>query len=193
MQTSNRKLILGFVGEMASGKGTAVAYLKEKHGASTYSFSGMLRDILDRLYLPHTRDNMIDLSVWVRGHFGEDTMARTMANDIEKDQNHLIAVEGIRRPADIEYLKKMSGFHVVEIVADERTRYERLVKRAQNPGDTTKTLEEFQADSQKPTEISIRDVAREATERVDNNGGAEELYGQLDELIKKYESQYHSH
>lgn len=180
------KLILGFVGEMASGKGTAVSYIKEKYGATTYSFSGMLRDMLDRLYLPHTRDNMIDLSVWVRKHFGEDTMARTMANDIEKDPHEIIAVEGIRRPADIEHLKKLPGFHVVEIVADERTRFDRLVKRAQNPGDATKTLEEFQADSQKPTEISIREVAKEATEHVDNNGTVEELEGQLDALIKKY-------
>lgn len=180
------KLILGFVGEMASGKGTAVSYIKKKYGATTYSFSTMLRDILDRLYLPHTRDNMIDLSVWVRGHFGEDTMARTMANDIAKDSHDIIAVEGIRRPADIEHLKKLSGFRVVEIVADERTRFERLVKRAQNPGDATKTLEEFQADSQKPTEISIRDVAKEATEHMDNNGTTEELHRQLDTLIKKY-------
>ena len=177
------KLILGFVGEMASGKGTAVSYIKEKYGAATYSFSTMLRDMLDRLYLPHTRDNMIDLSVWVRGHFGEDTMARTMANDIEKDPHEIIAVEGIRRPADIEHLKKLPGFHVVEIVADEHTRYDRLVKRAQNPGDAAKTLEEFQADSQKPTEISIREVAREATERVDNNGTVEELQKQLDVLV----------
>lgn len=179
------KLILGFIGEMASGKGTAVSYIKEKYGATTYSFSTMLRDILDRLYLPHTRDNMIDLSVWVRGHFGEDTMARTMANDIEKDPREIIAVEGIRRPADIEYLKKLHGFHVIEIVADERTRYDRLVKRAQNPGDATKTLEEFQADAQKPTEISIREVAQEAPEHVNNNGAVEELQRQLDELVTK--------
>ncbi|MEK7102151.1 MAG: AAA family ATPase [Patescibacteria group bacterium] len=97
------KIILGFVGEMASGKGTVVSYIQEKYGAATYSFSTMLRDMLDRLYLPHTRDNMIDLSVWVRGHFGEDVMARTMANDIEKDPHDIVAVEGIRRPADIEY------------------------------------------------------------------------------------------
>ncbi|MEK7532188.1 MAG: AAA family ATPase [Patescibacteria group bacterium] len=182
------KIILGFVGEMASGKGTVVSYIQEKYGAATYSFSTMLRDMLDRLYLPHTRDNMIDLSVWVRGHFGEDVMARTMANDIEKDPHDIVAVEGIRRPADIEYLKKLPGFHVIEIIADERARFERLVKRAQNPGDATKTLEEFQADSQKPTEISIREVAREATERVDNNGTVEELQQQLDALIKKYAS-----
>ncbi|MEK7102150.1 MAG: hypothetical protein AAB912_00790 [Patescibacteria group bacterium] len=85
-------------------------------------------------------------------------------------------------------MKKLPGFHVIEIIADERARFERLVKRAQNPGDATKTLEEFQADSQKPTEISIREVAREATERVDNNGTVEELQQQLDALIKKYAS-----
>lgn len=186
MPTSNQKLILGFVGEMASGKGTAVSYIQEKYGAATYSFSTMLRDMLDRLYLPHTRDNMIDLSIFVRQRFGEDVMARTMANDVQKNPAEIIAVEGIRRPADIEYLKKLPGFHVVEIVADERTRYDRLVKRTQNPGDATKTLEEFQADSRKPTEISIREVAKEATERVYNNGVVEESQKQLDELIKKY-------
>ena len=180
------KLILGFVGEMASGKGTVVSYIKEKYGGASYGFSTMLRDMLLRLYLPQTRDNMIDLSVWIRGHFGEDVMARTMANDIEKDPHDIVAVEGIRRPADIEYLKKLPGFHIIEIVTDERTRYDRLVKRAQNPGDAAKTLEEFQADSQKPTEVSIREVAKDATERVDNNGTVEELQQQLDALIKKY-------
>lgn len=181
------KIIFGFVGEIASGKGTAVSYLKEKYQAVPYGFSGMLRDVLDRLYLPHTRDNMIDLSVWVREHFGEDTMARTMAQDVEKDPAQFIAIEGIRRPADIVYLKKMPGFHLIEITADPRVRFERLRARAQNPDDASKTWEAFEADAQKPTEISIREIARDATERIDNNGTVEELQKQLDELIKKYD------
>ena len=180
------KIIFGFVGEIASGEGTAVHYLEETHHAVPFGFSGMLRDVLNRLYLPHTRDNMIGLSVWIREHFGEDTMAHTMAQDVEKNPAAFIAIEGIRRPADIDYLKKMPGFHLIEITADPRIRFERLCARAQNPDDASKTWEEFEKDAQKPTEVSIREIARDATERVDNNGTVEELRKQLDDLVKKY-------
>ena len=181
------KVIFGFVGKMSSGKGTSVAYLKEKYNAATFSYSTMLRDTLDRFYLPHTRDNMIDLSVFVRGRFGEDTMAKAVAHDIEKDAADFVAVEGIRRLADIEYLKKLPGFILVEIVVDQKTRFERLKNRGQNPDDASKTWEEFLADAEKPTEVSIREVAAHASEKVDNNGSFEKLYRQLDKLVEKYQ------
>ena len=180
-----KKIVLGFVGELSSGKGTAVAYLKEKYGANTYSFSTMLRDILDRIYVEHKRDNMIDLSVFLRERFGEDTMAKTMAKDVQNDKTDIVAIEGIRRPADIEYLRKLPNFILVEITADQKTRFDRLKKRNQNPDDQTKTWEEFLADAKKPTEISIRDVAKQATIHIDNNGGLENLYEQLDEIVRR--------
>ncbi len=147
------KVVLGFVGELSSGKGTSVSYLKEKYGASTYSFSTMLRDILDRIYVEQTRDNLIDLSVFLRRH------------------------------ADIEYLKKLPNFVLVEISADQETRFDRLKKRNQNVDDQSKTWEQFLADAEKPTEISIREVAKAATKHVDNNGTIEQLKIQLDNLV----------
>ncbi len=44
-----KKIILGFAGEIASGKGTAAKYLVGRHEAATYRFSTMLRDIVERL------------------------------------------------------------------------------------------------------------------------------------------------
>ena len=73
-----KKIILGFSGLMASGKGTAAKYVQEAYGASTYRFSTMLRNTLDRFYLPHTRDNLINISEVLRQTFGEDMMAKTM-------------------------------------------------------------------------------------------------------------------
>lgn len=177
------KVVLGFVGELSSGKGTSVSYLKEKYGASTYSFSTMLRDILDRIYVEQTRDNLIDLSVFLRGRFGEDTMAKTMAKDVQNDPADVVAIEGIRRHADIEYLKKLPNFVLVEISADQETRFDRLKKRNQNVDDQSKTWEQFLADAEKPTEISIREVAKAATKHVDNNGTIEQLKIQLDNLV----------
>jgi len=187
MKTHMPKLILGFVGEMSSGKGTAVKYLHEKYNAQTYRFSTMLRDVLDRLYLPHTRDNMIDLSIWIRQRFGEDTMAKVMAKDIEKSNANFIAVDGIRRIADIEYLKKNPGFHLIEIVAEPRVRFERLKARRENTDDAKKTWQQFQDDASKETEKSIRKIAIEAEDKVDNNKNLEELYRQLDGLVEQYQ------
>lgn len=180
------KLILGFSGLLASGKGTAAAYLGEKHQASTYRFSSILRDIADRLYIEQSRDNLIRLSEIIRGTFGEDTLAKAMAQDAANDPKELIVIEGIRRMADIEYLQKIPGFVLVEIFADSKIRYERLLKRGENVDDTSKTYEQFLADHQRSTELSILDVIKEAKERIDNNGSLEELHQHLDALVQKY-------
>lgn len=181
-----KKVILGFTGLLASGKGTAAKYLEEKHQAATFRFSTMLRDILDRVYVPQTRDNMIRLSEFLRGTYGEEVMAKTIAEDVEKSDEKIVVVEGVRRMADIAYLSKLPNFILVEIFAEPRTRYERLIKRGENPDDNSKTYEQFLADHQRSTELSILDVIKHATERVDNNGDLANLHKQLDELVKKY-------
>ena len=182
-RTPNAKLILGLAGTIASGKGTSAQYLKEKYGASTYRFSDMLGDMLDRLYLPRNRDNFIKISEIMRGTFGEDIMAKTMARDVAKDPTRIIAVEGVRRLADIEYLKRIDGFVLAEIFAEVETRFERLTERREKSDDQTKTFAEFKADHERSTELSILEVAKQATERIDNNGNLPTLYRQLDELV----------
>ena len=181
------KTILGFTGLMASGKGTAAKYIEEKYKAKTFRFSSMLRDILNRMYIPQSRDNMIRMSEIVRGTFGEDIMAKVMASDVQKSTDVIIVVEGIRRMADIEYLKKLPNFVLVEIFADIEKRLERIKKRKENSDDAAKTMAQFKADHERSTEISIPEVVYYATEKINNNGDSKSLYKQLDELIKKYE------
>lgn len=178
------KLIIGITGLIAAGKGTSASYLKAKYGASHYTFSTMLGNALDRFYLERSRDNFIKMSEAIRGTFGEDTMARTMAKDVEKNENDLIVIEGVRRMADIEYLKEMEGFVLVEIFADMKTRFERLKKRAEKTDDAGKTFEQFEADHQRTTELSTVEVAKHTTVQLDNNGNLEALHQQLDKLIK---------
>lgn len=180
-----KKIILGFTGQLASGKGTVAKYYEEKYGASTYRFSTILRDLADRLYLPQSRDNLIKMSECVRATFGEDILAKAMAKDAEADKHELIVVEGIRRLADIEYLFKLPNFVLIEIFADPKTRYGRLIKRGENTDDKSKSYEEFLADHQRSTELSVLDVIKNANERIDNNGTIQSLYAQLDALIKK--------
>lgn len=186
LNMATNKIVFGFTGLLSSGKGTAAKYLEEKYNARTYRFSTKLRNLLDCLYIEHSRDTMIEMSEAVRSIFGEDIMAKAMAKDVIYDDTPIIVVEGIRRPADIAYLKELPNFILVEIFAEQKTRYERLIKRDENADDNSKTYEQFLADHQRPTELSIAEVTPEAKERIDNNGTFEDLYQQLDKLIAKY-------
>jgi dephospho-CoA kinase len=178
------KKIIGFVGHIASGKGAACDYFIERHDAGYHKFSTMLADLCDRLYLPHNRDNLIRMSECIRHEFGEDTMARVIAADVENDAHDIICIDGIRRLADIAELRKLPDFVLVSIDADVRVRFERLAARHEKIDDATKTFEQFLADEQRPTERSIDAVAAEAHRTLANNGSIEKFHAALDTLVQ---------
>lgn len=182
---NNKKIILGFTGLLSSGKGAAAKYVEDKYAASTYRFSTMLRDLTGRMYLEQSRDNLIKMSEAIRTTFGEDIMAKVIAQDVTRDKNQIIIVEGIRRMADIAYLSDLPNFILVEIFADPKIRYERLLKRGENSDDATKTYEQFLADHKRSTEITIPEVAEHATEHINNNGTCADLREQIDNIITR--------
>jgi dephospho-CoA kinase len=183
---TTNKLILGFTGQIASGKGTAAKYLENKYNASTYKFSTPLRDILHRAHIEENRQNLQTLSRIMRENFGEDILAKIIAEDVKNESNKFIIIDGIRRPSDIIYLEKIQGFVLANIFADIEKRFERITSRNENSDDSKKTFEEFQKDNLGESELKISEIAEKATEKIDNNGSINDLYANLDNLVKKY-------
>ncbi|MFH0891224.1 MAG: AAA family ATPase [Candidatus Falkowbacteria bacterium] len=180
---TDKKIILGLVGQMACGKGTITKYATEKYGASTYRFSTILWDLLDRLHIEVSRNTLQTLSTSLRQNFGEDILAKVMAEDVRGDNNPIIIIDGIRRLADIKYLKEMENFRLVRIVADPKIRFKRLVERGEKAGDTEKTFEEFMSEQTKEAEAEIPTVMAGAELEINNNHGFEELHRLIDEII----------
>lgn len=181
----SKKLIIGLTGPMVTGKGTIADYLKENYNATCYGFSGPLRDILKRLHVQMSRENLATVSNVLRDTFGQDLISKTIVTDIEEDESEIIVLDGIRRPTDFERAKTLDGFVLVKVFADQATRHERLLKRSQNIDDQTKTLEQFQADEQAEADRQIPLVMAEAQHEIDNNGDFKALYLQVDDLMKK--------
>jgi len=181
----DNKIIIGLVGEMASGKGTVTEYLLTKYQATKYRFSDILRDILERVHLDIVRKNLASLSLSLRTYYGQDILAYALAQDIKNDDSQVIVIDGIRRDADLKYLRKMDNFVLVYVEADLEKRYERLVERNEKQDDKIKTFEEFKNDHQLETEITIRELKDIADAVIDNNGSVEELYKQIDDVIKR--------
>jgi len=182
------KIILASVGEIASGKGVFVNYIKEKFNANFYRFSTSLRDVLDRIGEEQSRENMQNLSTILREGFGQDLLAKIIVKDVQEDPQEVILVDGVRRVADIKYLKELEGFYLINVKADEKIRYERIKSREENPGDEEKTWEEFQKDAQAEPEVSIREVAKQANFTIKNNGSLEEYYQQIEKIINETKS-----
>jgi len=178
-----KKIIFGLVGEMASGKGTVAKYIENKYFAKSHKFSAPLRDVLSRIYVSNNRKNMQELSFALRQLFGQDLLAKTISQDVENDKNLVVVVDGIRRFADIKYLKHLPGFKLVYITADIKTRYERMTKRGENDDEENKTFEQFQLDNQAEPESEIPRVGETADATINNNGSQEELYEQIDKII----------
>lgn len=182
------KLILGLAGEMACGKGTVAKYIGEKYHGGSHRFSTMLRDVLDRLHLEKSRENMQKISQILRDNFGDDLLARVIFEDVKNDQSEIVAIDGIRRMPDIKYLKELSQFKLVYLEADMEKRYERIIKRGENADDNNKSFEQFQKEHQNEAELRIKDLKNYADFVADNNGTIEELYRQIDEIIKECEN-----
>jgi len=178
------KKIIGLVGEIAAGKGTAAKYLIEKHKATSHRFSTVLRDVLDRLYLEINRENMQNLSTILRKNFGEDILAKVIAEDVENDGNDIIVIDGIRREADIKYLKQLPEFKLIAVKADIKIRFERLARRGENEDDKNKTFEQFAKDHEAEAESQVLGLIKISDIQVDNSGNLEQLYKQMEDIVK---------
>ncbi|MEA3323074.1 MAG: hypothetical protein U9Q12_02530 [Patescibacteria group bacterium] len=181
---ADKKIIIGSVGEIASGKGAISKYLLTQYHATEYRFSDILKDILIRVHLDVVRENLAKLSFGLRKYYGQDILAYALAQDIKDADTQIISVDGIRRVADLKYLKEMDNFVLVYVEADLEKRYERLIGRTEKQDDQNKTFEEFKKDHELETEVSIRELKDVADVIIDNNGTVEELHKQIDKLIE---------
>ena len=177
------QIIIGLTGPNASGKGEVKKYLEKKCQAVSFKFSDILRDILQRLYVTINRENLQDLSTDLRKRFGNDVLAKTIAQDAINSSEKTIVIDGVRRLDDIKYLLPLNNFKLVSVDADAHLRYERLKLRNENEGDENKTLEQFMLEEKKEAEQEIPKVMAAAHFQLDNNQDLSSLHKQIDLIL----------
>lgn len=177
------KIIIGVAGEVASGKDTVGKYIAEKYQAQALRFSQVLRDILDRMNLEQSQENMGKLSMYLRKAFGEDILSKGLIVEAEKSDSELIVVDGVRRFPDIIQMQASKQFYFVYVEASAEKRFERLTQRHNNSDDAGKTRIQFEKDALLESESQIRDLKEHADFVINNDGALEELEKQIDDII----------
>ena len=178
-------MIIGLTGLPGSGKGTATEYLAKKYGATTKKFSDPIRDIIKRLYQSITREHMQNIAKFIRSEFGNNIFAETLLQDVSQANQKLIVLDGFRYEDEYQLFRKKEGFVFVAVEASLENRFVRIKLRPENAGDQNLTLEHFKLQHEFETEQAIPSLIMRADFRFDNNGDKEQLFKQVDGLMRK--------
>lgn len=179
------RLVLGVAGEIGSGKGTFTQYFKKKYGGDSFSFSDILRKLLEAVRLEKNRENLQKISTVMRKNFGEDILAKAICEKVNKSCKKYIVVDSVRRLEDIKYLRKNKNFYLVYLEADIKKRFERIAKRKDKTDDSNKKFRKFKKEHLAETEIQIKKLERYADFIIENNGTKKEFYKEIDKILLK--------
>ncbi len=180
-------MIIGIVSHYAGGKDTVSEYLKKEKEFIYYSLSDIIRDELKKRGMSENRDNLINVGNDLRKKFGNKILAKRSFDKIKKTNKNVV-LGSIRNPSEVKFLKKQKNFFLVKIDCPIEIRYERLKER--NRIGDIKSLEEFikkekQEESSDPSKQQIHKVVQMADLSIDNSGSLNQLYKNINKLIKK--------
>lgn len=176
-------MIIALTGEKLSGKTTAAEYFTKQYKAAAFKFSQPLSDILERLYQPNERKNLVELGTKLREIFGNDILAKIMLADLEKSINDIKIIDGLRYMEEHEALNKLSGYTLVFIRSSLEHRYARTKGRSEKSDEAKMSFAEFKNREDDPTEIGIIKLAGLADVTIDNTGSLEDFKNKLDTLV----------
>lgn len=189
---SKPKIVLGLVGKFCSGKGSVAEYLVKKHGFKAASFSDRIREEILNRGQEITRENLQIVGGQMRQEFGPAVLAIKTWEHIQKASAVKAVVETPRSVEEVEYLKKIPNFFLINVDSDQKIRFERMKarKRESDP----QVWEEFLAAEERDLHKdgrSIEECIAMSDSNLENNGTEKELFQNIEELLKKLAKKDH--
>lgn|SRR3989344_7326445 len=188
------KIVIGLVGEKGGGKETFVKSLKEIVPQVTHiRFSDLLLDIAAQLGIPKEkveRWQLQELAKELDRIFGKGTITRGIKAKLQKIDDGIIMLDGIRWQTDVEMLRSLPANLLVYITADVCLRYQRTKERKEKAGEATASFEQFLEEERAETEKYIFRIGTTADFVIQNDRGLEEFSKQVKtvyEIFLKYE------
>ena len=178
------KIIIGLIGETGSGKDTFCDYVKKtvKQPVFCFRFSDTLSEILMILFGEVKKKDQQWLGKVLREQYGNDILAKAMAQKIKNIEYGFIILNGIRYWEEFEMVKNLDGKYIY-ITADQKTRWERINKRGEKVDDLS-SFDKFLEKEKAKTEILAPEIGKKADFKIENNGSKSNFYKEVDKIIK---------
>ncbi|MEI7490650.1 MAG: AAA family ATPase [Bacteroidota bacterium] len=179
---------IGITGTLGAGKGTVVEYLEKSRGFKHFSVRGFLLELIRLEGMLENRDSMFLLGNRLRMTYGPSYVVDCLYEQAAGSGENCI-IESIRTPGEASSLRAKGDFYLLAIDAAPKVRFERIIERKSETDSvsfaTFTQNEEREMTSTDPNMQNIRECIRMADFVLTNNGSREELYAQLEEILKK--------
>ncbi len=175
-------MIIGLTGRNGAGKGTVAEWFTSRGFQYTSMSDAIRRDLRDR-GLEVTRDNLIAGGRRLRTAGGAAVLGTHSLDHITATGGDRWIVDSVRNPAEVAALRADASFELIDVCAQPRTRYERVVAR--NRGGDAESFAEFLR--QEEAELNSTEAAAQqlvataalADRKFDNDGPVERLHAHL--------------
>ena len=167
----SRTVVLA-VGARCSGKTTFSDYMANYESVRVYEASTVLREIGEETgVIPSNSTEALEFLSEV----GWDSVARKIADYIDKDDSRLSVVTGLRTPEELLFLKRrFPAARIILIDADQRIRFERHIRRARDG--TLTDMRAFSREDDKQKEFGTLRIANDIAEITILNDGTRDQY-----------------
>jgi dephospho-CoA kinase len=179
-------MIIGITGTNGAGKGTVVEYLTKEKGFAHFSVRAFLIEEIKRQGLEIDRTTMRQVANEMRKEHGPSYVVEQLMQQAKEVSGNSV-IESIRAIGEGEFLKQ-HGALIWAIDADRKIRYERVLKRWSETDkidyETFCMHEDREASGTEPWDMNVQGVMKMADHTFQNNGTQEELFAQVEEVIK---------
>lgn len=179
--------IIGITGTLGAGKGTVVDYLKQEYGFVHFSVREFLKKEVAHRGMPQNRDSYTFVANELRAQHTPSYITDQLYCQAEALGKNAV-IESIRTPGEIDALEKKPNFQLWAVDAKPAVRYDRVVLRNSETDhidyDTFLSNERREMFSDDPNKQNLSVCIQRAKAVLHNDGTREELYAQVDAILK---------
>ena len=180
-------MIIGVTGNYASGKDTVADILQEMNFFHV-SFSDILREELKRREQEVNRDNLITVGNELRERHGASVLAKKALEKVKDGENYVFS--SIRNPKEVELLQNRGDFILINVIAPEEVRFQRMIERPRGESDP-KSIEELREKEAKentsdPNAQQLNKVASMSKISIMNDSTLDELRNRMNEVVREW-------
>ena len=175
-------MLVGLTGRNASGKSTLVSWFSER-GLTSVSCSDSIRTWLMEQGIETTREALIEGGRELRRKGGAGVLAEMLLEILDGED---AVVDSSRTPAEVEALRGRGDFTLIEVRADEESRWQRMTTRGRSGDPTEKeaflSQEAAEAKSKDEAGQALDATAEMADITVLNDGSIDDLEAKLEDI-----------
>ena len=178
-----RKKLIGIVGMPGSGK-SIVRKVGMRKGYGVIVMGDVVRREVESRGLEPNITNLGKVMVELREKYGAGVVAKRCLEEIEKIDNRVVLIDGIRSLEEVKVFRKLyPNFKLIAVHSSPKTRFSRLRSRMRR--DDPEDWHEFAKRDEVEIKVGIGGAIALADYMIVNEGSREELEVNADKVLEE--------